>query len=520
MALDQPPPGFFDDERAEGFDPANDASDVPPIPRHDDLAERSILGNVLYDGGRLDELRDMRPEHLFSEAHRRIFEAIRNLRGSGTEVTAVTVANALKCVDRLAQVGGTSYLTELVGSTAVLSEKQLAAHLAIVVGHSTARQTAAVCDRAAALVRTGSDAAATLAQTIEYLGALQAAPTLASELLDGAAIAAPLPAIDYLVREIGLVAGGGAPHLIAGYGFSGKTLAVQSLALSLASGQPVWGSYPTRNPRRVLHVDLEQGDRLTRRRYQRLARAMGLDLRARGDALSLIVMPAGLTLTAACADRWRSLMHGRDLVIVDSLRAANAGQDENDSGIRSGLDMLGALSEATGCRALVIHHARKQGQDDPGGRYAIRGSSAIFDGVDSAYLFSAEKDEPVSVENIKARSHGELVEDLALVVSDVESEGEPRAGLRIQVHGAELVKERREARQDAAAKAQGAKDAGKVRDALGKKPGINTTELRGVTRLSGDRLAAALLELGQAVEVRTEAVGRTRVNRHFLRGSP
>ena len=40
-------------------------------------------------------------------------------------------------------------------------------------------------------------------------------------------------------------------------------------------------------------------------------------------------------------------------------------------------------------RVLVIHHARKQGKDDPGGRYAIRGSSAIFDGADGVYLFSA-----------------------------------------------------------------------------------------------------------------------------------
>jgi hypothetical protein len=339
-------------------------------------------------------------------------------------------------------------------------------------------------------------------------------------LLDAAAIAAPLPDVEYLVREFGLVAGGGAPHLIAGYGFSGKTLAVQSLALSLASSRPVWGSYSSGAQRRVLHVDLEQGDRLTRRRYQRLARAMGVDLANLGDALALLAMPPGLTLTAACADRWRALMQGRDLVVVDSLRAATGGQDENSSDIRAGLDMLGALSEATGARALVIHHARKQGQDDPGGRYAIRGSSAIFDGVDAAYLFSAEKDEPVSVENIKARSHGELVEVLALVVSDVDVDGEPRAGLRVQVHGVELVEERREARQDAAVRAQAARDASKVREAVARTPGVNTRELRGVTRLSGDRLAAALVELGQAVEVRTEPLGRTRVNRHFLRGLP
>ena len=90
-------------------------------------------------------------------------------------------------------------------------------------------------------------------------------------LLDGPALAAPLPELDYLVREIGLVAGGGAPHLVAGYGFSGKTLALQALALALVTGRPVWGAYHSPHARRVVHVDLEQGDRLTRRRYQRFS---------------------------------------------------------------------------------------------------------------------------------------------------------------------------------------------------------------------------------------------------------
>jgi hypothetical protein len=335
-------------------------------------------------------------------------------------------------------------------------------------------------------------------------------------LLNGAAIAAPLPELEYLVRDIGLVAGGSAPHLLAGYGFSGKTVAAQSLALSLAAGRPVWGMHSV-DARRVLHVDMEQGERLTRRRYQRLARATGVDLESLGGALALAVMPP-LTLTQACANRWGELMAGRDLVIIDSLRAASAGQDENDSSIRSGLDMLGILSEATSCRALVLHHARKAGPDDPGGRYAIRGSSAIFDGVDSAYLFGSAKGEPVHVEQVKARSHGEPVADFALVISDVECDGDPKAGLRVQVHGVELVADRRAARAETARKDQARRDAEAVRAALAKQPGLGTTALRGTTGLSGDRYAAALASLGPLVEVQEEVRGKGRTMRHYLRG--
>ena len=226
-----------------------------------------------------------------------------------------------------------------------------------------------------------------------------------------------------------------------------------------------------------------------------------------------------LSLKLEHADRWREIMTGRDLIIIDSLRAATGGQDENDSAIRAGLDMLGKLSEDTGCRALVIHHARKQGSDDPGGRYAIRGSSAIFDAADSAYLFSAGKGEAVSVEHVKARTHGEPVEDSALVISDVEYEGDPKAGLRVQVHGAELVVEQRIASRQAAAEKQARADAESVRRVLSKTPGLGTAELRAAAGLSGARLPAALAHMGDAVDVREETNGRSRKLRHYLRGA-
>jgi hypothetical protein len=344
-------------------------------------------------------------------------------------------------------------------------------------------------------------------------------PEIEIAVLDCKAIAEPLPELEYLVREIGLVAGGGAPHLLAGYGFSGKTVAAQSLGLSLAAGQPVWGVYKA-PAKRVCHIDFEQGERLTRRRYQRLASAMGVHLASLGDALVLSVMPP-ITLSASHVDHWRHLMTGRDLIIVDSLRAASGAQDENDSGIRVGLDMLGTLSESTKCRALVIHHARKPAPDDPGGRYAIRGSSAIYDSADSAYVFSAGKGEPVSVEHVKARTHGEPVADWALVISDerVDDESEDRGGLQVKVFGTELIAKRREERASVARAQRTRVDAQTVRNAIEAKPGLGTRELRSATGLSGDRLLNAIGHLGESVDVREESKGRIRLHRHYMRTS-
>jgi hypothetical protein len=337
-------------------------------------------------------------------------------------------------------------------------------------------------------------------------------------LLFGPDLAKPLPDLEYIVAELGMVAGGGAPHLVAGYGFSGKTIALQSMLLSLAAEKPVWGAHKAAR-RRVLHVDCEQGERLTVRRYQRLAAAMGIQLGDLGDTLALSVMPP-LLLNNDGLSQWRDLMAGRDVMLVDSLRAASSGMDENDSRIRGCLDLLGRLAEETKCRGILVHHARKMTADDPGGKYAIRGSGAIFDGSDAILLFSAAKGEPVQVEQPRARSHGENIDDFALVISDVAGDGDdPRWGLRVQVHGKELVEEKRQAAKDARLAAEAQRNGERMRIELRGGP-RGTRELRGILRLSGDQYESALKYLGSSIDVRYERNGTGRTAKmHYLNGS-
>src|SRR5690349_18967599 len=80
------------------------------------------------------------------------------------------------------------------------------------------------------------------------------------DVLDVAGIFAPLEPVNYLIEPLDLCPG--APALVAGYGFSGKTVALQSAAVSIASGQLVWGTFKARRGR-ALHIDYEQGSRLT-----------------------------------------------------------------------------------------------------------------------------------------------------------------------------------------------------------------------------------------------------------------
>ena len=104
-------------------------------------------------------------------------------------------------------------------------------------------------------------------------------PTEGITFLSGAAIAAPLPPLEYIIPRMGMPSGAGAPHMAAGYGFSGKTLASQVMLVCLAANRKVWGSFdgPGR-PLNVGHVDAEQGEALTRKRYQRASLGHGIDL--------------------------------------------------------------------------------------------------------------------------------------------------------------------------------------------------------------------------------------------------
>jgi hypothetical protein len=249
-------------------------------------------------------------------------------------------------------------------------------------------------------------------------------------LLDAAAIFAPLPPVEWLCRDLDIAPG--APTLFAGGGFSGKTVAGQAFGLGVLAGTSLWGTFSLRQGR-VLHLDYEQGRHLTSLRYQRLARAMGIRPSELEGRLVVASLP-GLYLDGNGADELERATEGFDLVLWDSFRAACPSTDENSSEARVPLDRLTRSSEKTGAVHLVIHHARKPTKDAPGGsRTSIRGSGALYDACGSVLVFSAEKGQPVVVAHEKARISGATHDDFGLWITDVELDGDPRAGLRVAV---------------------------------------------------------------------------------------
>ncbi len=252
----------------------------------------------------------------------------------------------------------------------------------------------------------------------------------ATGLLSVAEIFAPLPPVPWLCEALGMAPG--APVLVAGYGYSGKTVAAQDFALAVASGTHVWGRFPVRAGR-VLHLDFEQGSYLDRLRYQRLAAGRGIDPRSIEGRLVLAPMP-GWYIDDESDEQLLRLADGYDLAIIDSFRAACPHTDENSSDARVPLDRLTRISEKTGTTWAVIHHARKPSQNDVGGsRMSVRGSSALFDACGSILVFSGDKGVPPEVEHVKARITGRLHDLFQLQIEDVATDDGPESGLRVSV---------------------------------------------------------------------------------------
>lgn len=244
------------------------------------------------------------------------------------------------------------------------------------------------------------------------------APVKGTAVLKWAELSGALAAVPWLCRELSIAPG--APTLVAGYGYSGKTVSLQALALSVATGRPAWGRFEVAQGS-VLHLDYEQGRYLTQLRYQRLALGMKCwDESGLGSNLDVLTLPPTYLDGAGETERLAQLCEGRKLCLIDSMKAAFPSADENSSDVRQYLDQLTRVSDATGCVMVVIHHARKPSKEHEGmAAMAVRGSGAIFDACGGVFIWAGSKGRPTTVIHDKARFTGRTVDDFCLEVVDV-----------------------------------------------------------------------------------------------------
>lgn len=119
------------------------------VPPHDLDAEACVLSAVLLSRDALDRVLEiLKPEHFYSDANRYIFEAAMGLADASTPVDLQTVCSWLRDREKLVQIGGPSYLTQL--SDATPSVANVAAYANTVFEKWRLRQLIATCQRIAA----------------------------------------------------------------------------------------------------------------------------------------------------------------------------------------------------------------------------------------------------------------------------------------------------------------------------------------------------------------------------------
>ena len=398
-------------------------------------AEIAILSAILLDPKKLADVSPiLQPRHFWNHANGLIFGSMIECFAAGQAIDTVSLKHILQGKGALQKVGGPAYLLKILQDDT--PPGNAAQHAKLVRDKSRLR------DLRSTLLRMAEQTMQVNGATDQFLadaGLELSTLTKSTEptrdrfaWIETEELYQPLPLIPWVCKR--LCIGPGRPTLIAGYGFSGKSLVLQAMAVAIASGVPIWGEFDC-VAGVVRHIDLEQGKHATLRRYQRLIVGTNTAKSSLGGRLKVSILPnAYLTdpaiegvLMAVCADT--------AVCIIDSFRAAIPGLDENDSAVRQALDILTRVSEATGCAFIVIHHAGKNGKEK-GRKETPRGSSAIFDACGTVLgLTCDEPFGPIKVELLKASAsaEGSVAEAFWIRPEDIASDdgGDMRAGLRI-----------------------------------------------------------------------------------------
>jgi hypothetical protein len=404
------------------------------LPPHDLDAEAVVLAALLSDASRLPEVAGLDAAHFYSDSNAIIFRAIGRIAEQKVDVDLVSLKNALQDAGTLTKAGGTAYLAQIVTETPACLK--LAAQAERIRARAELRRLIFEAQRVAASGYQATDAEAVRVELVTAAGPRYSpiGERRGPELpwVYGAELAQPIPEHNWAVP--GLQLGPGRVGLVVAYAGTAKTIAMQSALLAYAAGRNVWGAFPTHRGGVSLHVDYEQGQGATRRRYQRLAYGMGVTLEEVGGRLGVISFPKLYLTDSGAEDSFEREVEGAGLVLVDSFRAACPGVDENDSSVRKYVDLLTRVSERQQCTIVLIHHSGKEKLGHADKRQIARGSSALLDAAGCTYLLTMGKlEEPRGICQVKmpAESDGRRFEDAFLDIQDVTGPEGERQGLRI-----------------------------------------------------------------------------------------
>ena len=102
-------------------------SKVPPNSLE---AEMAVLGAMLIEKEVIEGITEiLQPKHFYSDIHRKVYEAILELRSRSLPVDVVTLSEELRKTGRLEELGGQKYLTDLMEKVSTAAHTQAYANI-------------------------------------------------------------------------------------------------------------------------------------------------------------------------------------------------------------------------------------------------------------------------------------------------------------------------------------------------------------------------------------------------------
>jgi hypothetical protein len=371
-------------------------------------AEEYVLGALLLEGAagvaaslrKAEEIRELglEPTHFYRKrSHGEIYAAALALVDAGRPTDFLAVEEELRQRGTLEQVGGGSKVRELAAS--VPATANAAYHAQLIVDAARRRSQLRTLDAARDAVTNGGlpehpETRALLHELIEEPETTAIAlPVLdLPELLSG-----PMPEVDWLWGS--WLARGDLALLVGDPGV-GKSLLALCLADAVRRGASFLDERCARG--RVGVVDLENPLAEVHKRLRQVGvtsdNVAGLAY-VHGEPVNLM-SPIGLAQLRGMIEE-----HELDLVVIDSLRRAAPGLDENDSAeVAQVFSPLRQLTATSGRVIVVIHHARKKIGDNPtDAGQMVRGSGDLVASVDVLLYARAKEAGKFTLEHGKAR---------------------------------------------------------------------------------------------------------------------
>lgn len=143
-----------------------------PLPPHSVEAEKSILGGCLIDEKAAHKV-DLQDDDFYVDSHRRLWRVIRTLAAHGITPDLVTMSEKLKQAGDLDNVGGLTYMAELIDFTPTAAN--ISYYVNIVRRKSTQRKTISAAREIQRLAYNIEDPDALLSESFGQLQAIDSA---------------------------------------------------------------------------------------------------------------------------------------------------------------------------------------------------------------------------------------------------------------------------------------------------------------------------------------------------------